>query len=96
MELTVHHVFSRVLRFLCLSGTAAVIALHGGMYISDTAYAQHLFVFDIDTMVMTQIVIKSPVDFVRTFRIDFLNLIDLLLILRRPVDLPSGTPFVII
>lgn len=58
MELAVQQVFSKILRVLYPSAAATVIILHSGAYISGPTDAQYSLVIDIDTMVMTQIVIK--------------------------------------
>lgn len=67
IELAVQQIFSKILRVLCPSGAAMVIVLYSGAYISGPADAQHSLVIDIDTMVMTQIIIQPPVAFIRTF-----------------------------
>lgn len=66
IELAVQQVFSKILRTFCPPGTASIIVLYSGAYIFCPANAQHPFIIDIDTMVMTQIVIKPPVSFIRT------------------------------
>ena len=67
IELAVQQVFSKILREFCPPCAATVIVLHSGSYIFGPADAQHSLVIDIDTMVMTQIVIQSSVTFIRTF-----------------------------
>ena len=67
IELAVQQVFSKILRVLCPPCAATVIVLHSRSYIFGPADAQHSLVIDIDTMVMAQIVIQSPVAFIRTF-----------------------------
>ena len=95
IELAVQQIFSKILRVLCPSGAATVIVLHSGAYISGPADAQHSLVIDIDTMVMTQIVIKPPVAFIRTFRMNLLNLAGQLLILCSHVAQFPRSPFVV-
>ena len=67
IELAVQQVFSKILRILCSSGAATVIVLYSRAYIFDPADAQHSLIIDINTMVMTHIVIQSPVALIRTF-----------------------------
>ena len=95
IELAVQQVFSKILGVLGLSGATTIIVFHGGSYISSPADTQHSLVIDIDTIVMTQIVIESPVAFIWTFCMDFFNLAGQLLILRSPVAQLPGSPFVV-
>ena len=83
MELAVQQVFSKILRGFCLLGASTIIVLYSGSDIPDTADAQHSLIVDIDTVVMTQIVIQSPIAFIRAFRMDFLNLVGQMFILRN-------------
>lgn len=75
MELAVQQVFSKILGSLCPPGAATVIVLHSEADIFDPADTQHPFIFDVDTIVMTEIVIQSPVTFIRVFKINFFNLV---------------------
>ena len=90
MELAVQQVFSKILGTLCPSGAATVIVLYSGADIFDPADAQHPFIIDIDAIIMTEIVIQSPVTFIRVFQMNLFNLVGQFLILRSPVaQLPA-------
>ena len=95
VELAVQQVFSKILGSLCPSGAATVIVLYGGADISGPADAQHSLVIDIDTIVMTEIVIQSPVTFIRASQMNLLNLVGQFLILRSPMAQFPGCPFVV-
>ena len=95
MELAVQQIFSKILGSLCPSGTAVVIVFYGRADISSPADAQHSFVIDVDSIVMTQIIIQSPITFIRVFQIDSLNLIRQFLVLCSSVAQFPGCPFVV-
>ena len=95
VELSVQQVFSKILGSLCPSGTATVIVLYSGTDISDPADAQHPFIIDVDAIVMAEIVVQSPVTFIRVFQMNLFNLVGQFLILRSPVAQLPGCPFVV-
>ena len=95
VELAVQQVFSKILGTLCPSGAATVIVLYSGADIFDPADAQHPFIIDIDAIIMTEIVIQSPVTFIRVFQMNLFNLVGQFLILRSPVAQLPGCPFVV-
>ena len=95
IELPVQKILSKILRILCLPGTSAVVVFHSRAYISGPADAEHPLVIDMDTMVMAQVVIESPVAFVRTFLVDLFNLVRKAFVLRSSPAQFSGSPFVV-
>ena len=95
INLPVQKIFGKVLRIFCVSGAATVVIFHGRVYISDPADAEHPLVIDVDTVVMTQVVMESPVALIRTFLMDLLNRIRKTLILCSPLAQLSRGPFVV-
>ena len=67
IKLPVQKILSKILRILRLPGASAVVVFHGRVYVSGSADAEHPLVIDVDTVVMTQIVIKPPAALVRAF-----------------------------
>ena len=95
IKLSVQKIFSKVLRVLRLSGTATVVVLDCRTDISDPADAEHPLVIDMDTVVMAQIVVESPVALVRAFGMNFLDHIRKTFVLCGPLAQLAGSPFVI-
>ena len=75
VKLAAQQVFGKILRILGPSGVAMVIVFHSRPYVFGPADAQHSLVIDIDTIIMAQIIIQSPVAFIWAFRMDFFNLV---------------------
>ena len=65
IKLPVQKVLSKILWVLRMSGAATVVIFHGRADISGPADAEHPLVIDMDAVVMTQIIVKSPVALVR-------------------------------
>ena len=95
IKLPVQKVLSKILWVLCMSGAATVVIFHGRADISGPADAEHPFVIDMDTVVMTQIVIEPPVALIRTFLVDLLDRIRKTFILCGPPTRLAGDPSVV-
>ena len=95
IKLPVQKILSKILRVLRLSGAATVVIFHGRADISGPADAEHPFVIDMDTVVMTQIVIEPPVALIRTFLVDLLDRIRKTFILCGPPTQLAGDPSVV-
>ena len=95
IELPIQKILSKILRILCLPGTSAVVVFHGRVYISGPADAEYPLIINVNAMVMAQVVIESPVAFVRTFLVDLFNLVRKTFILRSSLAQFSGSPFVV-
>jgi hypothetical protein len=80
---------------LCLPCAALIAVLDGGFYVLCPANAKNPFIVDMDTVVMSQVVIDTAVTFVRACRVDFLNLHGKPLILGGSVTGPVGYPLVV-
>lgn len=75
IELAVQEIFGNVLRVLGPSGAATVIVFHSRAYISGPADSQYPLVIDMDTIVVAQVIIESPVAFIWAFPMDLFNFI---------------------
>ena len=75
VKLAAQQVFGKILRILGPSGAAMVIVFHSRPYVFGPADAQYSLIIDIDTIIMAQIIIQSPVAFIWAFRMDFFNLV---------------------
>lgn len=64
-----------MLRILGPPSTAVIIVFHSRPYISGPADPKHSLVIDMDAIIMAQIVIQSPVAFIRALRMDFFNFV---------------------
>ena len=95
IKLPVQKVLSKILWVLRMSGAATVVIFHGRADISGPADAEHPFVIDMDTVVMTQIVIEPPVALIRTFLVDLLDRIRKTFILCGPPTQLAGDPSVV-
>lgn len=95
IKLPVQKVFGKILRVLRSPRAAMVVVLDRETDISGPADAEHPLVIDVDTVVMTQVVIKSPVALIRTFLMDLLNRIRKTLIFCSPLAQLSRGPFVV-
>lgn len=95
IKLPVQKVLSKILWVLRMSGAATVVIFHGRADISGPADAEHPFVIDMDTVVMTQIVIEPPVALIRTFCVDLLNLVRKSFIFGSSLAQLPGIPFVV-
>ena len=62
-----------------------VVVLDRGTDISDPADAEHPLVIDVDTVVMAQVVIESPVALIRAFLMELFELFSKPLILCGPL-----------
>lgn len=72
-----------------------VVVLDRGTDISDPADAEHPLVIDVDTVVMAQVVIESPVALIRAFLMDLLDRIREMFVLRGPPAQLAGSPSVV-
>ena len=95
IKLPAQKVLGKILRVLRLSGAAMVVVLDRGTDISDLADAENPLVIDMDTVVMTQAVIESPVALIRTFLMDILDRIREMFVLRGPMAQLAGSPLVV-
>ena len=95
IKLSVQKILGKILRIFCMSGAATVVVLDRGTDISDPADAENPLVIDMDTVVMTQAVIESPVALIRTFLMDILDRIREMFVLRGPVAQLAGSPLVV-
>lgn len=95
IKLPVQKVLGKILRILRSPRAAMVVVLDRGTDISGPADAEHPLVIDMDTVVMTQIVIKPPIALVRTFCVDLLNLVRKSFIFGSSLAQLPGIPFVV-
>lgn len=95
IELPIQKVLSKILRIFRLPGAATVAVLDRGADIPGPADTKHSLVVDMDTVVMTQIVIKPPIALVRTFCVDLLNLVRKSFIFGSSLAQLPGIPFVV-
>ena len=95
IKLPVQKVFGKILRVLRSPRAAMVVVLDRGTDISGPADAEHPLVIDVDTVVMTQVVIESPVALIRTFLMDLLDRIREMFVLRSPPAQLAGSPSVV-
>ena len=95
IKLPVQKVFGKILRVLRSPRAAMVVVLDRGTDISGPADAEHPLVIDVDTVVMTQVVIESPVALIRTFLMDLLDRIREMFVLRGPPAQLAGSPLVV-
>ena len=95
IKLPVQKVLSKILRIFSLPGAAKVVVLDRGADIHGPADTKHSLVVDMDTVVMTQIVIKPPVALVRTFCVDLLNLVCKAFIFGSSLAQLPGSPFMV-
>ena len=95
IKLPVQKVLGKILRILRSPRAAMVVVLDRGTDISGPADAEHSLVVDMDTVVMTQIVIKPPIALVRTFCVDLLNLVRKSFIFGSSLAQLPGIPFVV-
>ena len=95
IKLPVQKVFGKILRVLRSPRAAMVVVLDRGTDISGPADAEHPLVIDVDTVVMTQVVIESPVALIRTFLVDLLDRIRKTFILCGPPTQLAGDPSVV-
>jgi hypothetical protein len=72
-----------------------VIVLNCGLNISCTADPQYSLVIDMKVMVVSQVVIDTPVTFVWTFYMDFLHLFGDAFVLSSPAAYFAGNPLVV-
>ena len=85
IKLPVQKVFGKILRVLRSPRAAMVVVLDRGTDISDPADAEHPLVIDVDTVVMAQVVIESPVALIRAFLMDLLKRVRKSFILCGPL-----------
>lgn len=91
IELAVQNVLRNIQRVLGLSGTAMAAVFHCGAYIFGPADTQHSLIVDMDTVVVTQIVVEPPIALIRAFLMYFFNLVSqTLILLSSMAQLPSG------
>ena len=95
IKLPVQKVFGKILRVLRLSGAATVVALDRGTDISGPADAEHPLIIDVDTVVMPQFVIDAPVALARALRVNLLDRIREMFVLRGPPAQLPGSPSVV-
>lgn len=95
IELAVQQILRNIPGVLGASGAAMVIVFHGRPDISDPANPQHPLVVDMNAVVVTQIIIKSPVAFIRAFLMDFFNPVSQTFILCGSTAQFSGYPFMV-
>lgn len=95
IKLPVQKILGKILRVLRLPRATTIVVLDRGTDISGSADAEHPFVIDMDTVVMTQIVIEPPVALIRTCLMELLNRIRKTFILRGPPTQLAGSPSVI-
>lgn len=95
IELPVQKILSNIMRILRLSGTSTVVVFHGRAYISDSANTEHPLVIDMNAIVMAQVIIESPVAFIRAFLVNLFNFVRKEFILRSSPAPFSGSPFVV-
>lgn len=94
-ELTVQQILCKILRIFGLPRTAEIRVLNGGFYISGTTDTKNPLVVDLDTIVVTQIVVNAAVALVRGLCMDILNLFGKPLILCRLAAELAGHPLVV-
>ena len=92
MEVSVKEVFGYVLWILCPSCAAVVIVLDGGLDALSLANAENALVVHMNMFVVTQVVVDTPVAFIRTLHVDLLDLLRKLLVLHSSGTLFPGSP----
>lgn len=95
MELAVQKILSNILGILGSSGTAVAVVLHRRTYIPGLANPQYSLVVYTDSIVMTKIVVESPVALVRAFLVDFFDFVSQALIFLSSAAQLSRIPFVV-
>ncbi len=95
MKLPIQPVFCYMLRIRCLSCTAVILVLNGGLDIQAAADPQYPFLVHIQSVVMGQIVLDTAVAFVRTFRMDLLHNLSNLLVFQLSGTLFAADPTVV-
>lgn len=91
MELAVQNVLRDIQRVPGLSGAAMAAVFHRGAYIFGPADTQHSLIIDMDSIVMTQIVIEPPIALIRAFLMDLFDLVSqALILLSSMAQFPSG------
>ena len=95
IELAVQKVLSNMLGILGPPGTATPIVFHSGPNIPGPADTQHSFIIDMDTIVVTQIVIESSVALIWAFLVDLLDPVCQTLVLYSSAARFSQGPFMV-
>lgn len=68
-----------------------LLYFHRGAYIFGPADTQHSLIIDMDTIVVTQIVIEPPIALIRAFLMDLFDLVSqALILLSSMAQFPSG------
>ena len=95
IKLPVQKIFGKVLRIFCVSGAATVVIFHGRAYISGLADAEYPLIIDVDTVVMAQVIVETPVTLIRTFLVDLLKRVRKAFVLCSPLTQFTGSPLVV-
>ena len=95
VELTVQKILCNELRIFGMSGTAVVTVLHCRAYISGPADPQHPLVIDMDTIVVTKIIVEPSIALIRAFLMDLFDFVGQTLIFLGSAAQLSRIPFVV-
>jgi hypothetical protein len=95
VELTVKQIFCEILRILRRPRAAVVIILNCGFNISCAADTQYSLVINMKVMVVSQVIIDTPVTFVWIFHMDFLYLFGDAFVLSSPAAYFTRNPPVV-
>ena len=95
IKLSVQKILGKILRIFCVPGAATVVIFHGRAYISGLADAEYPLIIDVDTVVMAQVIVETPVTLIRTFLVDLLKRVRKAFVLCSPLAQFTGSPFVV-
>ena len=95
VKLTVQTIICNILRILGLPGASTVVVLNCGFHILCPANSQNPLIVDMETVIMTQIVIDPAISLVRAFYVDFLHCFCNLFILCGSYAQLPGIPLVV-
>lgn len=94
-ELAVQQIFGQILRILGSPGAVVVAVFDGGLDASGPTDAKDALVIDLDSVVMTQLIIDSAVSLVWAVHVDMLHLFGNLLVFSDSLALLAGGPTVV-
>lgn len=95
IKLPVQKIFGKILWVLRPPRAAMIVVLDRGTDISGPADTEHPLVVDVDSVVMTQVIIESPIALIRTSLMDLLNCIRKMLIFCSPLAQLARSPSVV-